>query len=138
MKLAKPEAKQPDVTMLLHEIADKVASEWANARGPKTSSTCTFLNPHALSLVLRNALTEPELKLARTPAGRTLVQRQISQVMDRLYSPLATAIEAKLHCYVGGSTVTIDPVTGNVRFTIELREARRLYTILQEPLAACV
>ena len=136
MKLAKFEAKQPDVTMLLHEIADKVANEWAQARGSKTSSTCTFLNPHALALVLRNALTETELALALTPAGCTLVQRQISQVMDRLYPQLATVIEAKLHCYVGGSTVTIDPVADNVRFTIELREARRLY-MLQEPLTAC-
>ncbi|MFN8489715.1 MAG: Na-translocating system protein MpsC family protein [Caldilineaceae bacterium] len=136
MKLAKLEVKQPDVSLLLREIADKVATEWAQVRGQKTSSTCTFLNPQALSLVLRNALTTAELNLAGTPTGRMLVQRQISQVMDRLYPQLATTIEAKLHCYVGGSAVTVDPITGNVRFTIELREARRLHA-LPQPLTVC-
>lgn len=136
MKLAKLEAQQPDVTLSLHEIADKVANEWAQVRGQKTSSTCTFLNPHALSLVLRGALTAGELNLAGTPTGRMLVQRQISLVLDRFYPQLATTIESKLHCYVGGSSVTVDPINGNVRFTVELREASRLHT-LPQPLTVC-
>ena len=137
MRLAKLEAKQPDVTMLLQEIADTVVIEWARVRGKTTTSACTSLQANVLSLVIGNALTETEQRLARDMGKRMQVQRQISQVLDGLYPRLATLIEAKLRCYVGGSDVSVEPLTGNVRFTIELREAQPLYTALQ-PLTACV
>ena len=137
MRLAKLETKQPDITVQLQEIADTLALEWARVRGKTAASACTSLQANALSLVISNALTETEQKLARDVRQRALVQRQVSQVLDRLYPRLATLIEAKLRCYVGGSTVSVEPLTGNVRFTIELREARQFYTVLQ-PLTACV
>ncbi|MCX6044783.1 MAG: Na-translocating system protein MpsC family protein [Chloroflexi bacterium] len=106
-------------------------------RGKTNASACTSLQANTLTLVISQALTETEQNLVRDGRQRPLVHRQISQVLDRVYPRLATLIEAKLGCYVGGSTVSIEPFTGNVRFMIELREAQQFYPVLQ-PLTACV
>ena len=84
----------------LRRIAQTFLIEWRRAHGRPGDSPQAELGNHGLTVTINNALTAAEQKLLRKPAGRQLVQRYVSHLVDQVYPQLADSIERQLHCHV--------------------------------------
>lgn len=124
--------ESPTVTIdppgVLETLAQHFVGLWPRAEGEEITG-CARLSGDMLLLSLRGVLTEEQVAQAATEDGYAVVVRDVSATLDRLYSPLAEAIERGLHCQVGAMQVELDAQRRAVHVQLHLREAPGLWRL---------
>lgn len=120
-----------DPSDVLTELSRRFAELWQRTTGQPEMTACAQLNGDLLMFSLPSALTDQQSKQALTDEGYMVVIREVSLSLDRVYSPLADAIERRLHCYIGAMQVELEPERSAIHIQFHLRDAPGLWRLTQ-------
>ena len=104
---------------VLPNIAHEFLRIWKYAHGRLESSAYSTLGTNVLTVLIHSALSQAELDLAKQPAGRLLVERYVTRLVDQVYPQLATYIEHILKCQIATTNLSVDPYRGTIAFVVE-------------------
>jgi hypothetical protein len=122
---------------VLAKLAERFTNLWQRIDHWPDTEVCTQIVGDQLIFTLSTALSDEQRALAATDVGYAGVLRDLTRSLDRIYSPLADAIERNLHCYVGAMQVDLEPDEGQILVQFHLREAPGLWRIAQ-PESSCL
>ena len=110
----------------LTAMAHDFLAEWQRRFDRPGSSPCASLQGETLILRMERALTPAELALTGRSGGDLAVGRQLESLLDDLYPWMAEQVEARLHCFVAESHVSLDLADQSVTYRISLRDMPRV------------
>lgn len=123
-------------TTALAKLAESVNSLWQQIEHWPATTVCAQIDGDRLLFTVPAALNEARRELIATDVGYQSALRDLARALDKIYSPLADAIERNLHCYVGAMQVDLEPEQSLVVVQFHLREAPGLWRITQ-PESTC-
>jgi hypothetical protein len=135
-RTADPGTTTTQATTLLTRLAESVNTLWQQIEHWPVNTVCAQIDGDRLVFTASVALNEARRELIATDVGYRSALRDLTRALDKIYSPLADAIERSLHCYVGAMQVDLEPEQSLVVVQFHLREAPGLWRITQ-PESTC-